>query len=208
MRHWYVNPAGTDGQWADDAAALLREGAVIACPTDTLYGLAADPRLSPAIERLYRIKGRAVDQAIPLVASSFGQLAACGALLPPSAARLARVFWPGPLTVLVAAWPGLCPEVLAGGATVAVRVPDHAAARALAAALGHPVTSTSANRSGEPPTADPAVVAGLGDGLDGLIDTGPCPGGPPSTIVDVSGETPRLVRAGAVAWERVLESLR
>jgi L-threonylcarbamoyladenylate synthase len=209
MRYWHVNQASADGLWAVEAAARLREGAVIACPTDTLYGLAADPRLSLAIERLYRIKGRAVDQAIPLIAASLGQLETCGAVLTPAARRLADAFWPGPLTIVVAAWPGLCPEALAGGATVAVRVPDHAAAIALAAALGHPVTSTSANRSGDPPTTDPAVVAAaLGGGLDGLVDAGPCPGGPPSTIVDVSSDTPRLVRTGAVAWERVLESLR
>jgi L-threonylcarbamoyladenylate synthase len=209
MQRWHVSPERTDGTWAVEAAARLREGAVIAFPTDTLYGLAADPRLPPAIRKLYRIKGRAVDQAIPLIAASLAQLHACGVVLLPPVIRLARAFWPGPLTVLVPAWPELAPGALAGGATVAVRVPGHEAARALAAALGHPLTSTSANRSGEAPTTDPAVVAAaLGGGLDGLVDAGPSPGGPPSTIVDVSSETPRLVRAGAIPWERVLESLR
>ncbi len=209
MRRWHVDPADTGGPWAGEVAQRLREGAVIAVPTDTLYGLAADPRVSLAIERLYRIKGRRVDQAMPLMADSLAQLAACGAALSPTALRLADVFWPGPLTLVIPAWSGLRPEALAGGTTVAVRVPAHVIARGIAAALGHPVTSTSANRSGEAPTSDPDVVAdALGGDLDGLVDAGGSPGGPPSTLVDVTGEAPRLIRAGVVPWERVLESLR
>jgi L-threonylcarbamoyladenylate synthase len=90
-----------------------------------------------------------------------------------------------------------------------VRVPAHAAARALALAAGMPLTATSANRSGETPAADArAVVAALGDDVDAVVDAGPAPGGPPSTVVDARGDAPRLVRAGAIAWEAVLESLQ
>jgi L-threonylcarbamoyladenylate synthase len=207
---WYclVDAQAPASTWSDTAVALLRAGGVLAFPTDTLYGLACDPRNPAAVAKLYRIKGRASDQAIPLIAADEAQIVACGASLGPTALRLAARFWPGPLSLVVPAWASLCQDALGGQGTVAVRVPDHPVARALAAALGYPVTSTSANRSGEPPTRDPlSVLHGLGADIDGLIDGGASPGGPPSTMVDVTGETPRLVRAGAVPWDRVLESV-
>jgi len=191
------------------AAALVREGRVVAFPTDTLYGLAADPGQAEAVEELYRIKGRQVDQAIPLIAADLDQVRTLLGELPEAVCRLGACFWPGPLTLILPAWPGLAPNLLAGGTTVAVRVPDHPVARALARAAGGPITSTSANRSGAPPTSDPAAVAAdLGPSLAGLLDAGPSPGGPASTIVDVRGHEPRLLRPGAVAFERVLECLR
>ena len=191
------------------AAALVRAGGVLAYPTDTLYGLAADPGNAAAMAQLYRIKGRPVDLAIPLIASGVDQIEAAGGLLTPLARRLAASFWPGPLTIVLPAWPGLDVRVHAGLGTVAVRVPDHAVARMLAEACGWPITSTSANVSGEPATSFPGEVRdSLGASLDALLDAGPSPGGAPSTIVDLAGATPRLVRAGAVPWERVLESLQ
>jgi len=191
------------------AAAILRAGGIVGYPTDTFYGLAANPASVAAILQLYRIKGRRVDQAIPLIASSVEQVEACAGTLCPLARILAGQFWPGPLTIVIPAWDGLTGAVHAGTGTVAVRVPAHPTARALAAACGWPITSTSANRSGDPPPATPdAVRLALGSDLDGLIDGGPSPGGPPSTIVDVTGSAPRLVRGGAVAWDRVLECLQ
>ena len=193
----------------EPAVACLRAGGVVAYATDTLYGLGVDPSNARAVEQLYRIKGRAVDQAIPLIAASLAQVEASAGTLAPLARRLAERCWPGPLTLVVPAWPGLADGVHGGTKTVAVRVPAHAVARALAAGLGGPITSTSANRSGEPPTALPDVVAKtLGALIDTLIDTGPAPGGPPSTIVDVTGDAPVLLRAGAVPWDRVLECLQ
>jgi len=190
------------------AAAILRDGGIVAYPTDTLYGLAAHPASAAAMAQLYRIKGRSVDLAIPLIASGLGQIEAAGGVLDPASRRLAAAFWPGPLTLVIPAWPQLDARVHAGRGTVAVRVPDHPVACLLADACGCPITSTSANRSGEPATLDPeAVRAALGGVLDGLIDAGPSPGGPPSTIVDASGAVPMLIRAGAVPWDRVLECL-
>jgi len=191
------------------AAAILRGGGIVAYPTDTLYGLAADPASAAAMAQLYRIKGRPVDLAIPLIASGIAQIEAAGGALGPATRRLADAFWPGPLTLVIPAWPGLDPSVHAGRGTVAIRVPDHPVASLLADACGWPITSTSANRSGEPATTEPETVRrALGLELDGLIDGGPSPGGPPSTIVDASGGVPRLVRAGAVPWDRVLECLQ
>ena len=188
------------------AAALLRGGGIVAYPTDTLYGLAANPASAAAMAQLYRIKGRPVDLAIPLIASGISQIEAAGGVLGPATRRLAAAFWPGPLTLVIPAWPGLDPSVHAGRGTVAVRVPDHPVASLLADACGWPITATSANKSGEPATMDPeAVRLALAVELDGLIDAGPSPGGPPSTIVDAASGAPRLLRAGAVPWDRVLE---
>ena len=182
----------------------------MAYPTDTLYGLAANPASASAMAQLYRIKGRPVDLAVPLIASGVDQSRiGWRAVLGPASRRLAARFWPGPLTLIVPAWSGLDARVHAGLWTVAIRVPDHPVATMLARLCGWPITSTSANKSGEAATEDPGVVrAALGDELDALIDAGPSPGGAPSTIVDARGDTPRLVRAGAVPWERVLESLQ
>jgi len=204
-----VDPDRPDAEGVARAAAILRGGGIVAYPTDTLYGLAVDPANRAAVQQLYRIKGRSVDQAIPLIASSERQIVERTGPLAPLAARLARQFWPGPLTLVLAAWPGLDEAIHAGTGTVAIRVPDSRLARDLAAACGWPITSTSANRSGEPaPSRADEARVGLADLLDAIIDGGPSPGGPPSTLVDVTGASPRLVRAGAVPWERVLECLR
>lgn len=185
---------------------MVRSGGVIAFPTDTLYGLAVDPRQPQAVFELYRIKGRLVDRAIPLIAADRAQVEGAAGGLAPRTAALAEAFWPGPLSVVVPAWPGLAPALLAGGRTVVVRVPDHPVARGLARALGHPVTSTSANVSGEMASADPDVVwSSLGSQVTLLLDGGAAPGGEASTIVDATGDGLRLVRAGAVPWARVLE---
>jgi L-threonylcarbamoyladenylate synthase len=191
------------------AATILRSGGIVAYPTDTLYGLAANPASAAAVAQLYRIKGRPVDLAIPLIASGIAQIEAAGGALGPATRRLAEAFWPGPLTLVIPAWPGLDPSVHAGRGTVAIRVPDHPVACMLAEACGWPITATSANRSGEPSTMAPETVRlALAADLDGLIDAGPSPGGPPSTIVDAAGGSPRLLRAGAVPWDRVLECLQ
>jgi L-threonylcarbamoyladenylate synthase len=191
------------------AAAVVRENGIVAYPTDTLYGLAVNPCSRAAVAQLYRIKGRAVDRAIPLIGSALEQIEACAGPLSPEGRRLAGRFWPGPLTIVVPAWTGLDKGIHAGRGTVGIRVPAHWLARALAAACGWPITSTSANRSGAPASSLPADVRrALGADLDVLIDGGPTPGGPPSTVVDLSGGSPRLIRAGAVPWDRVLECLQ
>ena len=198
----------TPAPWAiAEAAAVLRRGGVVAYPTDTLYGLATDPRSEDAVARLFAAKGRDEGQPIPLIAASMEQAAAAGRL-GELERRLAAAFWPGPLTIVVPAQPGLSSRVRAGGATIAIRVPSHAVALALAEAFGFCITSTSANRSGEPAVSTGDGVAGsLQGAIDLLLDSGPIAGGLPSTIVAIESSGPRLVRAGAVPWDRVLESL-
>ena len=192
------------------AADVLRRGGVVAYPTDTLYGLAVDPRSGDAVARLYAAKGRGQQSAIPLIAASLEQ-AQGAAILDGLALQLARAFWPGPLPIVAPPERGLAAAVLGGGTTVAVRVPAHAVARALAAAFGFCITATSANRSGESPAvtgADVAAAFATGSDVDVLLDAGLVTGGPPSTIVEIGADGPRLIRAGVVPWNRVLESLK
>jgi L-threonylcarbamoyladenylate synthase len=191
-----------------DIVAMLDGGGVVAYPTDTLYGLAVHPWRLAAVRRLFAIKGRDAAQAIPLVAADLAQVEATLGPLPVTAARLAQAFWPGPLTLVVPAPSSLPPELLGGGRTVAVRVPAQPLACDIARRLGAPVTATSANESGGPATNDPRVVLRtLGDRIDGLVDAGPSPGGLPSTVVEAIDAMPRLLRAGAVPWERVVQFL-
>ena len=202
-----ITDAATNADAIARAADIVRGGGVVAYATDTLYGLAVDPRSDAAVERLFTVKGRDERVAIPLIAASLEQAEAVG-VLGHTEMLLASAFWPGPLTIVVPARPGLSARVLAGGDTVAVRVPAHEVARTLAAASGHAVTSTSANRSGQaPPTSAAEIDSSLASHLDAVLDSGPAPGGSPSTIVKAVGARVELLRAGAIAWDRVLESL-
>jgi L-threonylcarbamoyladenylate synthase len=177
---------------------------LVALPTVTLYGLAADPFRADAVARVFAVKGRAEDRALPLIAADVDQIVERLSPLSQIAEQLAAKFWPGPLTLLVPAPAALARDVTGGTGRVAVRVPAHDIARAICRAADRPITATSANRSGEPATADPAEVErALGDDIDLLIDAGPTRGGAPSTIVDVTGAAPRRVRAGAVSWEDI-----
>ena len=191
------------------AVSAIQSGGIVAFPTETFYGLAVDPRSSAAVRKILQVKHRSGDQPIPLIAESRLQVVEHAGTMTPLGERLAAHCWPGPLTLIIAASPKLCAGVTGGTGTVAVRVPDHRVACAIARAVGFPVTSTSANRSGQPPASSAdEVAASLGDDLDVLVDAGPTPGGLPSTIVDVTGSEPILVRPGAVHWERVLKFLR
>ena len=200
-----IDPAHFDPAELDPAVDVLRAGGVVAYPTDTLYGLAADPRNAAAVARVYAIKGRPEASALTLIAADTEQ-AAAAASLSPRALALAQMMWPGPLTIVAMANPGLTKAALAGGSTVGIRVPRDDVARELARRFGFCVTATSANRSGAPPTRDPAVVLETLPELDLIVDAGAAPGGPPSTIVDATADPLALIRDGAVPWNRVLES--
>ena len=207
MSRRLIDPKAIDARAIREAADILRRGGVVAYPTDTQYGLAVDPRSDGAVEALFSIKGRDSSAAMPLVAADRNQAREAGVFGPPEE-RLAAAFWPGPLTIVVQPAAGVSPLVRGAFGTVGVRVPAHAVARALAAAFGWCITATSANRSGHPAatTAD-EVAAALGDRVDLLLDAGPAPGGPPSTVVQIVDGRATLHRPGAVAWDRVLESL-
>ena len=204
MRRVWVDPAAPQRDAIEEAAKWILAGRVVAIPTDTLYGLAVDPFDAAAVDALFAAKDRPVERAVPLIASDRAQVETWIGSLSPMAARLAERGWPGPLTLVVPAPRALAAGITGGSGTVGVRVPQHDVARAIARSAGRPITATSANVSGEPATDDPdRVERTLGDRIEMLIDVGRTAGGPPSTIVDVTGEAPRLVRAGAVAWDEI-----
>lgn len=190
------------------AAAVLRGGGIVAYPTETFYGLGALWNREEALGRLARAKLRPAGKPLPLLAADRAQVLAVAAELGPLGEGLAARFWPGPLTLVLRAAPGV-PEAVSGGTgTVGVRIPGSELARALAAAAGGALVSTSANLSGAPPPASPADIApGVLALIDGVLDGGSTPGGLPSTVVDARQGGPRLLRAGAVPWEAILDSL-
>jgi L-threonylcarbamoyladenylate synthase len=173
------------------AVLNARQGhGVVALPTETFYGLAVPPDDPVAVARVFTLKGRPAEKALPVVGASVAQLGPL-VVFPEAWWGRLQAAWPAPLTVVLPSRTGL-----AGGGNVAVRVPAHPLLRALLASVG-PLTATSANRSGGPPLSRPQEVARLlGAGLALLLDGGEAPGGLPSTVVDLTGELPRLLRQG------------
>ncbi len=189
---------------------MLARGGVIAFPTETVYGLAADPASLLAVARVFELKGRSAAEALPLIAADIDAARRVAAVWSPVTAMLAARFWPGPLTLVVpVADAAVVMPATAGRGTVGVRVSSHPVARALAAvAPAGVITATSANRSAAPPHTSAAAVAAALPAVDLILDGGDAPGGPASTIVDVSQAEPRLIREGPIPFARVLESLR
>ncbi|WP_242337504.1 MULTISPECIES: L-threonylcarbamoyladenylate synthase [Anaeromyxobacter] len=195
-------PADLDAR-VTAAADVLRRGGLVAYPTETFYGLGALARDEAALGRLARAKLRPEGKPLPLLAADVGQVEAVAGLTG-IAARLAARFWPGPLTLVLPALPGLDPAVTAGAGTVAIRVPGSEVARALARRAGGAIVSTSANLSGEaPPTDAGDLSADLLSRIDHVLDGGRTPGGLPSTIVEVEGDSVRLLREGAIPFDAV-----
>lgn len=186
------------------AAKLLADGGVVAIPTDTLYGLAADALSAAGLERVYQVKGRPGDMPLPVLVSGWEQVAMVaniGGTVRAIAERLAERYWPGPLTLVLPAAPGLPPRLTAGRDTIAVRMPDHDVPLALAAQLGRPITGTSANPSGADDIADADELRRcLGGLVDGIITGGKPPQGTASSIVAVSENGLTLLRDGALPF--------
>jgi len=190
------------------AVDVLRQGGIVAFPTDTVYGVGADVRQPEAIAALYEVKERPLSKAIPVLLARAEDLCSVAREVPKSAWRLAEQFWPGALTLVVRRSPSLPSILTAGGSTVAVRVPDHPVVRALIEGLGAPLAATSANISGQPSsvTADD-VLAQLGGRIALILDGGPCPGGRSSTVVDLTTTPPRVLRPGPISAEQIRAAL-
>ena len=181
------------------AAAALADGAVVAVPTDTVYGLAVDPSQPEAVARLFALKGRPDDVPLPVLVAGPEQVALVAGTLGPAAAELAARFWPGPLTLVVPR-SSLIPDlVTAGGSTVGLRVPASPVALALIRGLGSPIAAPSANRSNHlSPTRAEHVVADLDGLIDLVIDSGPTAIGLESTVLDLTTTPYRILRPGPI----------
>ncbi len=189
-----------------EALTVLQAGGLVAFPTDTVYGVGALAFSPEAVARLYAVKGRAREKAIPVLLGSSDQMGLVAVDPSPEAARLAEHFWPGPLTIVLHRQASL-PQAVSPTDTVGVRVPDHPVALALLTAAG-PMAVTSANRSGRPSLGTAAqVLADLGGAIELILDGGRTPGGQPSTVVACLEEHPSLLRQGPISMDTVLAVL-
>jgi len=190
------------------AARILAEGGLVAFPTDTVYGVGAHAFQPDAVERIYTAKIRPRDKAIPILLARADDLTLVSEGITEAAWLLADRFWPGGLTLVLPKRANVPDVVSAGGPTVAVRVPDHPVALALMAALGAPLAGTSANLSGRPsPVTAQEVETELGGRIELILDGGRCPGGVPSTVLDLTTDPPAILRAGAIAVEEIKAAL-
>lgn len=196
----------SDPRWLDITLAHLHRGGVVAFPTDTVYGLAASLEGPEGTAEILRLKGRPAEKALPVLVPSLSRAEGHGFSFSPEARRLALRFWPGPLTLVLRRPPSLPAWFAPGFTTVAVRVPAHPVALALLEAAGL-LAVTSANRSGRPEALSACQVAREFAGEENLllVDGGPSPGGRASTVVDATGEAPRVLRGGPLSEADVEE---
>jgi L-threonylcarbamoyladenylate synthase len=188
------------------AIEILKNGGLVAFPTDTVYGIGALAFDVNAVKRLYEAKARSNELPLPILIAGSYQLDLVTKNLTNVARILAQKFWPGPITLIVERHPALPPD-MSGTSTVGVRVPDHKFAIQLFTEVG-PLAVTSANLSGHPSTVTPDdVISNLNGRIDLLVDGGPTPGKVPSTVVDCTGETPLILRKGPLTEDQILSVL-
>jgi len=203
-----IDPGKPDEEKLAEAFRVLREGGVVAFPTETFYGLGADARNETAVEKIFRIKGRNFRNPLSVIVANDREVIPLVEEIPAAAKILMQTFWPGPLTLVFRASSSVLPRLTADTGKIGIRVSSHPIARFLAAGLAGPLTATSANPSGGPEcsSAD-AVIRPLGDLPDAVIDGGETPGGAGSTILDVTVFPPRILREGAIPRSLILNAL-
>ena len=197
-----------DEKTPEIAAGILKNGGLVAIPTETVYGLGADGLNVEAVAKIFEAKGRPQDNPLILHISQASEMEKFCCNIPECAWRLAEKFWPGPLTMVLPA-KDIVPKRTTGGlSTVAVRCPDNAVTREIIRLSGVPIAAPSANISGKPSTTTAQHVLHDHDGkIDAIVDGGPCRVGVESTIVDLTGERPRLLRPGGITPEQLREVL-
>ena len=192
----------------EQAAEILRRGGLVAFPTETVYGLGADAANDGAVGRIFAAKGRPTDHPLIVHLGAADQIGRWAREVPTAAWLLAARFWPGPLTMILRRAPGVSDAVTGGQDTVGLRVPDHPVALALLNTFGGGIAAPSANRFGRvSPTTAAHVLGEFGDDVDWVLDGGACAVGLESTILDLSGQAPRLLRPGAVTPGALAETL-
>ncbi len=187
------------------AAEVVQAGGVVVYPTETLYGIGANAWNPKAVSRVQEIKKREAPKPILILVQSIDEAAGVSGEILPVARAFMQAFWPGPLTLVLKAAAGLPDALTRGGGTVGVRIPASTISLKLLAMCGCPMTSTSANLSGAPPSGTIAAIErALGPGVDLFLDAGVLPARKPSTVLDVTGERPRLLREGEIPYGQLL----
>ena len=195
-------------QLLNQAVELLKDGGVVAFPTDTVYGVGVDPLQPQAVRKLYRIKGRPDNKPIAILVGSIEDVERVAHSPSEPFSRLADRFWPGGLTLILEAR-DLPPEITAAGNTVGVRMPNHPLTLELLREFGGPIATTSANRSGEDPaTSAGEVDAQLGDRVNLIVDGGDTITKVASTVLDLSASPPRILRHGGISEQMLMECLK
>jgi len=203
-----IDPENPDQSIITAAIRILREGGVIAYPTETFYGLGADGFNNNAIEKIFFIKGRDIKTAVSVIIGEMDGLRGLVREIPEHASRLMNTFWPGALTLIFRASENIPSLLSANTGKIGIRISSHPIAIALAKAHRYPITSTSANLSGAKEcTSAEEVVTCIGDRIDAVIDGGPTPGGSGSTIVDITTQPPLILREGVISGSVILRTL-
>lgn len=190
----------------EEAARIIQNGGVVGIPTETVYGLAADALNGAAVAKIFRAKGRPMDNPLIVHVAAFADISRFRLVreIPDSARRLAKAFWPGPLTIILPRTDVIPPEVSAGLDTVAIRLPSHPAAQALIRAADTPLAAPSANLSGSPsPTTARHVLNDMDGKIDAVLDGGASEVGVESTVITLAAEAPRVLRPGGVTVEEL-----
>ena len=197
----------SDGASGDEAVRVLRDGGLVCYPTDTVYGIGAAASDDAAVRRLFAVKGRSLDKPLPLLLADASGAARVGEVTP-LAKALAGGFWPGALTIVMRKVASYRSLALAGGDTVALRVPDHGLVRRIVRVLGEPITGTSANRTGtRAPLSAAEVAFQMGEMVELIIDGGRSRTRLESTVIDITRDKPEIVREGAVSRGEVEKAL-
>lgn len=209
MKRFVINQQGTNlFSLLQEVAELLRLEKIGAIPTETYYGLACNPFSQKALERLISIKGREESKPIPLLLGRLDDLVLVAERIPPIGQKLMKLFWPGPLTLVLPARKGLPKLITAGTGTVGVRLSSLEITRKVAQAFGGSITGTSANISSQPPISDPEEVANSLPNLDFILDAGRTEGKAPSTVISVVENRLELIREGAIPFEEIERKLK
>jgi len=202
-----VKPNAPSAGVIAEAASAIRDGGLVVYPTETVYGLGADAFSSKAVTKIFNIKGRKAEKPIPLAVNSI-DMARQVAELTPAAEVLFKKFLPGPLMIIVRARPNVSKLITAGTGKVGIRVPDHPVALKLIDFVGGPITSTSANLSGEPaPLTVREALEQLGGKVDVALDAGKCRLGVPSVVVDTTARHLKILRKGSISEEKIKKLL-
>ncbi|MBN2255961.1 MAG: threonylcarbamoyl-AMP synthase [Deltaproteobacteria bacterium] len=204
-----INPSNLDPRALEEAGKIIRKGGIVAYPTETFYGLGADGGSESSVEKIFAVKGRDFNKPIPLIIAGRSHLAAWAASIPETAQQLMDRFWPGPLTLLFQALPGVSSRLTGGTGKIGIRCSSNTIAAGLAALIGGgALTATSANLSGQEECVSAGeVMDRLGSRIDAVIDGGTTPGEKGSTIVDVTADPPVIIREGVIPASLILDML-